>query len=74
MDNIPMYLSFVMITLSPFLIAFKSKKLNLIINIAIYLIKFFIPFILIYYAINIILVPFTYFKILYCIIRNKYQT
>ena len=72
MDHVPMFLSIFMLALVPFIIFFKSKKLNKILNIGIYIIKFFIPFIICYYVILLLMTPLTYIKILWSILRNNY--
>lgn len=72
MDHVPMFLSIFMLVIVPFIIFFKSKKLNKILNIGIYIIKFFIPFIICYYVILLLLTPLTYIKILWSILRNNY--
>ncbi len=72
MDHNPMFLSIFMMALVPFLLFFRSKRLNTALNILIYIVKFFLPFIAVYYTLNLVLMPLAYIKILYCIVSSKY--
>ena len=68
-----MFLSIFMFPIVPFMIIFKSKKLNTVLNIIIYIIKFFIPFIIIYWAYGLFTLPIAYLRILICILLGKYS-
>jgi hypothetical protein len=73
MNHCPLYYSIGMILFSPILIYMKSKKLNNFINKFFYLVKLFVPFILLYWTVNIILTPFAYIKTLYWILCGNYK-
>jgi len=51
----------------------KSKRLNKIVNQFNFLTKFFVFFVVLYTALNLIMVPFGYFRILYSIMTGKYR-
>lgn len=68
MDHIPLFLSVFMFPLVPFLIYYRNKKFNNALNIGIYVIKLVLPFMIIYVVIRLLLLPFTYLRILYCIL------
>lgn len=67
-----MFLSIFMFPIVPFMIIFKSKKLNKVLNIFIYIIKFFIPFMIIYWIYCLITLPLAYIRIIFNIVTNRY--
>ena len=69
----PPYLSVFMLFLSPAIIYFRSVRLNAAMNVFIYYIKFFVPFMLIYWLTNLLLIPFIHIKVLYAILTHSYQ-
>lgn len=73
LEHAPVFMSVFFLLLSPLLLYFRSARLNSAFNVFIYVIKFFIPFILLYWTVNLLLLPFVYFKILFTILTHSYQ-
>jgi len=72
MIHMPTYFTPLLLITVPISIIYRSKRINRAINIFIYIIKLFLPYIFIYWALNLMLIPFNYIKILYCIVFQKY--
>lgn len=73
-QNCPIILSGVMILVTPLVVASRSKGLNHSLNLMNYLVKLAIPCLAIYYALSLLLLPFSYLRILATIARGKYKS
>lgn len=72
LEHAPVFMSVFFLCLSPLLLYGRSARLNSAFNVIIYIIKFFIPFIILYWVVNLVLLPFVYFKILFTILSHSY--